>query len=128
MRDVGFNTVKPRINQISFKKAGYVTLNLADGRIVNVPLNRFPGLDRLTPVERRQYHIADGEIVLFHHDDEVYHIQDFLGTYETNAYKAPVQPPSRRLTNTTGDTIKVSGLVVRTKKNKQNVDVDGTIH
>lgn len=91
MRDVGYgyNHMKPEIARLSFRKAGFITLHLEDGRALSAPLARFPGIAQLSPVQRRQYPIADGAIVLFRDDDEVYHLQDFLGTYETNAYQSP---------------------------------------
>ena len=89
MRDVGFNAVKPEIVRVSFRKAGFVTLHLEDGRALDAPLARFPGIAELSLSQRRHYHIADGDILMFRDDDEVYHIQDFLGTYETNAYQSP---------------------------------------
>lgn len=97
MRNVGFNLTKPEIAQISFRKTGAITLHLKDGRIVSAPLNRFPGIAGLTPAQRRHYHIADGDVILFRDDDEVYHIQDFLGTFETNAYQSPEKQRNRIL-------------------------------
>lgn len=88
MRNVGFNSTIPEITRVSFRKKGSVTLYLEDGRTLSAPLTRFPGIEKLTASERQQYHIADGSIVMFPNDDEVYHIQDFLGTYETNAYQS----------------------------------------
>lgn len=99
MRDVGFNAGKPEIMRISFRKAGFITLHLEDGRALDAPLSRFPGIGQLSPAQRRRYHIADGDIVLFRDDDEVYHIQDFLGTYETNAYQSPGNQQARTLVN-----------------------------
>ncbi len=95
MRDVGFNSVKPECLRVSFLRPGYVTLHLADGRILAAPLSRFPGIAALSSSQRRQYHIADGDILMFRDDDEVYHIQDFLGTYETNAYQSPGKQQAR---------------------------------
>ena len=97
MRNVGFNLTKPEIARISFRKTGAITLHLADGRIISAPLSRFPGIAQLTPVQRRHYHIADGDVILFHDDDEVYHIQDFLGTFEANAYQSPEKQRNNRL-------------------------------
>lgn len=97
MRDIGFNAIKPEISRISFHKSGFITLHLEDGRSLMAPLSRFPGITQLSPVQRRQYHIADGNIILFRDDDEVYHIQDFLGTYETNAYQSPSKQQAQTL-------------------------------
>ena len=97
MRDVGFNTVKPEIVRVSFRKAEFITLHLEDGRALDAPLTRFPGIAQLSSTQRRRYHIADGDILMFRDDDEVYHIQDFLGTYETNAYQSPGKQHSQTL-------------------------------
>ena len=99
MTDIGFNNSKPEIDRVSFTKAGFITLFLTDGRMLSAPLERFPGIASLSPVQRRQYHIADDTILLFRDDDEVYHIQDFLGTYETNAYQSPGRKQPRELEN-----------------------------
>ena len=99
MRDVGYgyNHTKPEIIRLSFRKEGFITLHLADGRVLSAPLARFPGIAQLTLSQRRQYHLADCDIILFRDDDEVYHIQDFLGTYETNAYQSPGKQAARAL-------------------------------
>ncbi len=46
----------------------------------------------LTPEQRRHYHIAGGEFLLFQDDDEVYHVQNFLGhnTLKNNSEVEPV--------------------------------------
>lgn len=89
MNDFGFRQTKPKIKRITFQKRDLLTLHLEDGRLISAPLACFPGIVALSPSQRRQYHIADDNIILFRDDDEVYHIQDFLGTYETNAYESP---------------------------------------
>lgn len=89
MRAIEFSATKPEIVRISFLKAGFITLHLEDGRILSAPLTEFPGIAQLSSTQRRQYSIIDDTILLFRDDDEVYHIQDFLGTYETNAYQSP---------------------------------------
>ncbi|GAB2597338.1 hypothetical protein GCM10027190_51760 [Spirosoma areae] len=70
----------------------------------------------MSPAQRRHYHIADGNIILFHDDDEVYHIQDFLGTYETNAYQSPGKQHNKQIKKLTDNTIQV-GEEVNTIKN-----------
>lgn len=97
MRNVGFNSVTPEILKVSFRQQGKLSLYLEDGRILSVPLSRFPGIEKLTIDQRKQYHIADGNLLLFPGDDEIYHIQDFLGTYETNAYQSPEKQYTKRL-------------------------------
>lgn len=92
-----FKTTKPVIERISFRKQGYMAIELEDGRTVLIPLIHFPGIASLTPKQRRQYQILDDTILMFRDDDEVYHIQDFLGTYETNAYQSPGKHQNRAL-------------------------------
>ncbi len=89
MRSVGFNSIAPEIGRVSFRKEGAITLHLVDGRTLSAPLNQFPGISRLTSSQRKNYHISDRTMLMFQDDDEVYHIQDFFGTYETNAYQSP---------------------------------------
>lgn len=67
--------------------------------MIYIPLSNFPGIANLTAGQRRQYSIIDDNILMFRDDDEVYHIQDFLGTYDTNAYQSPGKQQSRTLVN-----------------------------
>lgn len=94
MSNFGFRETRPTIKRITFLKRDRITLHLEDGRQILTPL---VSIAALSPSQRRQYHIADGDIILFRDDDEVYHIQDFLGTYETNAYKSPGATQHREL-------------------------------
>ena len=92
-----FKSVKPVIQRINFRKTGYMGIELADGRLLHLPLVKFPGIADLTPSQRRQYSVIDDNILMFRDDDEVYHIQDFLGTYETNAYQSPGKQQAQTL-------------------------------
>lgn len=92
-----FRTIKPIIERISFRKQGYMAIELEDTRTVLIPLIHFPGIAALTSKQRRQYQILDDTILMFRDDDEVYHIQDFLGTYETNAYQSLGKQANRPL-------------------------------
>ncbi len=107
MRTVGFNSITPEITRVSFRKEGYITLYLEDGRTLSAPIRLFPGIEHLTANQRRRYHIADGNMLMFQDDDEVYHIQDFLGTYETNGYISIAKQPISKTKRPVGDTIKV---------------------
>lgn len=80
MKTEGFKTEQPIIDRISFRKQGYLSLFLEDGRILYVPLSRFPSIARLNGHQRKQYHIADGTVLMFADDDNVYPIQEFIGT------------------------------------------------
>lgn len=126
MRDIGFNAVRPQIARISFRKSDYITLYLADGRIIYTPLTRFPGIDRLTAAERRYYHIADGAIILFQNDDEVYHIQDFLGSYEANSYKSSAKRSMHRSPNGIGSSVNSDDKAFIVKSAKKKVVAEHT--
>lgn len=91
MRPLGFTDTKPFMERISFRKEGYMAVYFKDGRMVYVPLSRFPTVESLSAIQRRRYHIAGGEFLMFQDDDEIYHIQDFLGTHESNTYKTTSQ-------------------------------------
>ena len=74
-----------------------MAVELEDGRLLHLPLVKFPGISDLTSSQRRQYSIIDDNILMFRDDDEVYHIQGFLGTYETNAYQSPGKQQAQTL-------------------------------
>lgn len=79
MKASSFKTVQPIMDRISFRKAGYLSLFLEDGRVLSVPLSYFPGIERLNTGQRKKYHIADGTVLMFEDDDNVYSIQEFMG-------------------------------------------------
>ncbi len=72
------------MDRISFRRHDFLTINLEDGRILSVPLSRFPTIAKLSTEQRRKYHIADGIALMFPGDDEVYHIDDFMGVNDTS--------------------------------------------
>ena len=74
-----FRSTKPQMDRVSFRRHDFLTINLEDGRILSVPLSRFPNIEKLSAEQRRKYHIADGIALMFPGDDEVYHIDDFMG-------------------------------------------------
>lgn len=73
---------KPEIKKLGFSKRGYISVSLSDGRILIAPLNKFPSSKKMSLEQRQQYGVADGNTIIFHHCDEVYHLQDFLGLPE----------------------------------------------
>lgn len=92
MKPLGFTDSKPFMTRISFRKQGYMAVYFNDGRLIYVPLDRFPGIRMLTSKQRRQYHIAGGEFLLFQEDDEVYHVQNFLGHNTLRKNSGEVEP------------------------------------
>lgn len=76
---VGYWNATPEIKQVEFQN-GKIILKLADERIVIVPLDKFPGIKKLSTAQRKQCHIIiQGIGIFFDDDDHVYHISDFLG-------------------------------------------------
>ena len=75
----GYADTLPKIKALRFKGAD-MHLLLVDGRIIIVPISKFPSIKKLSPSQKRKYHIMAGVGFDFDGSDEVYHISDFLGT------------------------------------------------
>jgi hypothetical protein len=56
-----------------------IHLLLEDGREIVAPLSAFPEIEQLTPEQRENWQVFDGQAVSFMDLDEVYHISAFLG-------------------------------------------------
>lgn len=52
---------------------------LHGGRILSVPVNKFPDIKKLDSLQRKSYHISGGISLDFDDSDEVYHINELLG-------------------------------------------------
>ncbi|TSA51003.1 MAG: DUF2442 domain-containing protein [Sphingobacteriales bacterium] len=76
----------PVIDKLKFDQKGKMSIYLEDGRILIVPLALFPSIKKLSEGERKKYHISDGQIILFKNCDEVFHIEQFLGSESTYRY------------------------------------------
>lgn len=83
----GFVGVEAKIEDISFKEKGAITLLLQDGRKIIAPLKNFEQIAGLSSSKRKNYTIGNDSIIIFHDLDEVYHVQDFLGVPEDYVYK-----------------------------------------
>ncbi|TAE24992.1 MAG: DUF2442 domain-containing protein [Cytophagales bacterium] len=83
----GYVQTKPVIDELLFDRDEYMGILFEDDRIVYVPLHQFPDIAHLTPEQRQDYHISGGDTLLFADSDTVYHVEMFLGTYQTNAHK-----------------------------------------
>lgn len=80
----GFKNTFPKVNKIAFSHRGKMDIYFADGRIVIVPLQQFPGIKKLTLKQRRKWQSL-GEGFTFEDCNEVYHVEQVLGSFE--AYK-----------------------------------------
>lgn len=74
----GYADTLPKIKSLHFK-GDAIELFLADGRIISAPLSKFPAIKKLSPAQRKKYHIMGGVGFDFDASDEVYHISEFLG-------------------------------------------------
>lgn len=83
----GFVAIKPVIDRVSFARKGFITLYLADGRILMSPLVKFPSIEALTPLQRRRLSIVDDQLLLFQDTDEIFHLEQFLGREQQYRYK-----------------------------------------
>ena len=77
----GFWNVTPRIEVISFPTANQLQINLEDGRIILVPLDRFPSIQELT-MEQRVHWYRFGNGFSFDASDKVIHIEQILGNFD----------------------------------------------
>ena len=74
-----FENSKIAIEKINFDIAGKISLKLEDGRVIIVPLEYFPEIQKLSVDKRKKYTIVDDRTVLFAHSNNVYHLEDFMG-------------------------------------------------
>lgn len=82
----GIIETTPIIDKIDFRIKRNIRIFLKDGRIVIIPLSYFPSLNRLNQKKRKNYHIVDGQILLFDNCDEVFHLEQFLGKEQKYRY------------------------------------------
>ncbi len=72
--------IAPAIDKITFQHKGKMNIYLEDGRILIVPLALFPSIKKLSESQRKKWHISDGQIIIFADCDEVFHLEQFLGS------------------------------------------------
>jgi len=82
----GYLKTKPVIDRVLFEKKGMMSIYLEDGRIIIVPLSKFPSIKRLSAKQRTKYSIADGQVIIFLDCDEVFHIEQILGSEQVYRY------------------------------------------
>ena len=80
----GFWNVTPKIKKIAFEQRGKINILLEDGRLIMVPVSKFPSIKKLTPQQRKKWYLF-GNGFSFDDCDEVYHLEQILGNF--NAYK-----------------------------------------
>jgi len=80
----GFWNVAPKIKKITFEQRGKINIQLEDGRLILVPVSKFPSIKKLTPIQRKKWYLF-GNGFSFDDSNEVYHLEQILGNF--NAYK-----------------------------------------
>jgi hypothetical protein len=78
----GFWDITPKIKKLSFETRGKITISLEDGRTIMAPLSRFPGIKNLSSAQRAKWYLF-GNGFSFDDSNEVYHIEQILGNYQT---------------------------------------------
>ena len=80
----GYWGVSPRIKSVAFPKRGKFQVDLADGRVIIMPISAFPCLKKVPVKERHAWSLMGGGVT-GDSCPEVIHIEQILGNYE--AYK-----------------------------------------
>ena len=80
----GYWDVVPKLKSICFPASDQLRVDLEDGRIILLPLDRFPSIQQLTVDQRSQWYIY-GNGFSFEEADEVIHIEQILGNF--NSYR-----------------------------------------
>ncbi|MVM32116.1 DUF2442 domain-containing protein [Spirosoma sp. HMF4905] len=78
----GYWNVVPKVQSICFPTPNQLKVELADGRAILMPLDRFPSIQKLT-AEQRQCWYVYGNGFSFDDADEVIHIEQILGNFDT---------------------------------------------
>jgi hypothetical protein len=82
----GYGKIQPIIKSLSFPIRGKMYVALKDGRTIIVPLDKFPSIKNLSLAQRKKWYILEGEGFSFDDCDEVFHIVQVFGNYESYKY------------------------------------------
>ncbi|MVM38268.1 DUF2442 domain-containing protein [Spirosoma sp. HMF3257] len=78
----GYWNVVPKVQAIRFPSYNQLQVELEDGRAIIMPLDRFPSIQKLTS-DQRQHWYKYGNGFSFDDADEVIHIEQILGNFDT---------------------------------------------
>lgn len=90
-KTIGYGNISPIIKSVRFPKEKIV-LQLADGREVTLPVNKFPEIENLTPIQKRRHKLLAGTGLMFDDLDTVFHISDFLGKGISSDFSLVAEP------------------------------------
>lgn len=72
-------TIEIEITDVRFVGNSAMLLSLSNDRTCIVPLEKFKQIESLTPLEKEDFEIIDGENLSFLALDEVYSIHELIG-------------------------------------------------
>lgn len=87
MAKEGYWNITPQIKSVSFPARGKFQVNLADGRIIIMPVSAFPSLKKVKVKDRGSWYLMGGG-VSWDTCPEVIHIEQILGNYKTYAHES----------------------------------------
>ncbi|MEK6615758.1 MAG: DUF2442 domain-containing protein [Bacteroidota bacterium] len=93
-KQIGFSNSAPLIKSVRFH-GQKIIIHLADGRLLLLPLNRFPEIERLTPAQKRKHKLLAGTGLMFDDLDTVFHVSDFLGKGSIPEFSLVAEPNER---------------------------------
>ena len=69
----------PEIRNIEFLNSSIMFVHLSNDRTFIIPLEQFPEIKALSPEQKREFEIIDGNNLSFLALDEVYSLSDLVG-------------------------------------------------
>ena len=78
----GFWDIAPKIKKISFEVRGKINVQLEDGRLIMLPVSKFPSIKKLNTIQRKKWYLF-GNGFSFDDCNEVYHLEQILGNFNT---------------------------------------------
>lgn len=74
-----YNDTNLGIKKLDFGvKRGMMAVYLTDGRVVLIPVGKFPDIKRMTAKQREDWMIVDEQYFTFEHDSRIYSVKDVL--------------------------------------------------
>ena len=110
-KSIGYKNVSARIDLVRFPK-GKIVLYLVDGRIIIIPLNKFPEIEKLSLAQKRKYKTLAGMGLMFEDLDTVFQISDFIGK------EISIATPNKKYAVKKGAPSKAAEAIVKYRKIK----------
>ena len=72
-------TLQPAIRHIDFINSSIMFVHLTNDRTFIVPLDKFPAIQTLSPDQKEDFEIIDGDQLSFIALDEIYSVNELIG-------------------------------------------------